>query len=109
MTPVDTPSPFPQSAERAEWNDLLRSLHHIPSKYRKCIACICNQHGISSPAELKALLDLHRSADGMCSEFQGFDTGDLADYFRGVHDKVDYLLELPAIFPSVKPSEPYYG
>lgn len=108
MTPSDTLSPFPACKERAEWNELLNPFH-VPKQYRKCIACICNQHGIHSPTDLKRLLELHRSPDGMRREFQGFESQDFADYFRGVHDKVEYLLELPVIFPSSESSESYYG
>ena len=105
MTPPDI-SPFPEKAERTEWNTLLRPFH-VPHQYHKCIACIFHQHGVRFPSDLKKLLDLHQSPDGMQRAFQGFEEKDFADYFQGVHDKVEYLLELPVIFPSSKPPEPY--
>lgn len=110
MTSLETPplSPFAQGEERKAWNDLIEPLH-VPSKYRKCIACICHQHGVCTPSHLKELLAIHESPDGMKKEFQGFTDGDFPDYFRGVRDKVEYLLELPALFPSDAHSENFYG
>lgn len=107
MPSPDIPSPFARGTERAEWNALIEPLH-VPAKYRKCIACILHQHGVCSPAHFKELLALHRSPDGMQREFPGFTDDDLPEYFRGVHDKVEYLLELPALFPDAPP-ENFYG
>lgn len=106
MTPPETLSPFPTGTQRAEWYKAIEPLH-VPPKYRKCVACILHQYGICSPAELKDLLQLHRSPDGMQQEFRGFQEKDFPDYFRGVREKVDYLLELPALFPqSESPKTP---
>ena len=45
----------------------------------------------------------------MQKEFQGFEEQDFPDYFHGIRDKVQYLLELPALFPSDDRSDNFYG
>lgn len=109
MTALETLpiSPFVRGEERKVWNDILQPLN-VPAKYRRCIACICHQHGVCTPSHLKELLDLHQSPDGMQKEFQGFTDEDFPEYFRGVRDKVEYLLELPAIFSPDSPDN-FYG